>query len=57
MITKDNLAALLNHFGFTKKGNVYKKAGWFKEHEYDIYLVGCMIVGFFCLVLFCLIRG
>ena len=25
MITKDNLAALLNHFGFTKKGNVYKR--------------------------------
>lgn len=25
MITKNNLAALLNHFGFTKKGNVYKR--------------------------------
>lgn len=25
MITKDNLVALLNHFEFTKKGNVYKR--------------------------------
>ena len=40
-----------------KKGNVYKKAGWFKEHECDIYLVACTIIGFFCFVLFCLIRG
>lgn len=40
-----------------KKGNVYKKASWFKEHEEEVYKIGCVILGFFCFVLFCFIRG
>ena len=40
-----------------KKGNVYKKVGWFKEHEEEIYIIGCVILLFFCFVLFCFIRG
>lgn len=40
-----------------KKGNVYKKAGWFKENEKEIYTLGCIIVGFLCFVVAMLIRG
>ena len=40
-----------------KKGNVYRKAGWFKENEKEIYIVGCAIVAFFCFVVAILIRG
>ena len=40
-----------------KKGNVYKKASWFKENEEEIYIVGCVIVGFLCFVVAVLIRG
>ena len=40
-----------------KKGNVYKKAGWFKENEEEILTVACIVVGFFCFVVAMLIRG
>lgn len=40
-----------------KKGNVYKKSSWIKENEDDLLIIGCVIVGFFCFVLFCFIRG
>lgn len=40
-----------------KKGNVYRKVGWFKENEQDIYIMACVIVGFLCFVLAVLIRG
>lgn len=40
-----------------KKGNVYRKAGWFKENEKEIYTLGCIIVGFLCFVVTMLIRG
>ena len=40
-----------------KKGNVYRKLSWFKENEYEIYLVGCIVVGFLCFVVAVLIRG
>lgn len=40
-----------------KKGNIYKKAGWFKENEREIYLVGCVIAGLLCFILAILIRG
>ena len=40
-----------------KKGNVYKKAGWFKEYEYEILIVACTVVGFWCFILAMLIRG
>jgi hypothetical protein len=40
-----------------KRGNVYKKAGWFKEHEDDLLFLGIIIVGFFCFILAMLIRG
>lgn len=40
-----------------KKGNIYRKAGWFKEHEEEIYIVGCVIVGFLCFVIVMFIRG
>ena len=38
-----------------KKGNVYKKANWFKENEFGIYVFGCIVVGFLCVVLAILI--
>ena len=40
-----------------KKGNIYKKVSWFKEHEDEILFVGCIIVGFFCFVVAMFIRG
>ncbi len=40
-----------------KKGNVYKKASWFKENEEEIFIVACVVVGFFCFVVAMLIRG
>lgn len=40
-----------------KKGNVYKKATWFKEHEDDIYTISCIIIGFLCFVVAMFIRG
>lgn len=40
-----------------KKGNIYRKAGWFKENEKELYILGCIILGFFCFVLAMLIRG
>jgi len=40
-----------------KKGNKYKKAGWFKEHEDNLFILGCAISGFLCLVFAILIRG
>lgn len=40
-----------------KKGNVYRRAGWWKENEEEIYTLGCVIVGFFCFVLAMFIRG
>lgn len=40
-----------------KKGNVYRKAGWFKENEYEIYVIGCVIIGFLCFVVAMFIRG
>jgi hypothetical protein len=40
-----------------KKGDIYKKAGWFKENEERIYIVACAIVAFLCFVLAVLIRG
>lgn len=30
-----------------QKGNTYKKAGWLKEHENEIYIAGCVVL-FFC---------
>lgn len=30
-----------------RKGNIYKRAGWFKEHEEEIYIAGCVVL-FFC---------
>ena len=40
-----------------KKGNVYKRANWFQENEEKIYILGCIIVGFFCFFLAILIIG
>lgn len=40
-----------------KKGNVYKRQSWLKEHEYEILITLCIIVGFFCFVLAMIIRG
>ena len=40
-----------------KKGNIYRKANWLDENEYELYLIGCAIVGFFCFVLAMFIRG
>ena len=40
-----------------KKGNVYKKASWFKENEKELYTLGCIIAGFLCFVVAMLIRG
>ena len=40
-----------------KKGNVYKKANWFKQNECDLYLFGSVVIGFFCFVFAVLIRG
>lgn len=40
-----------------KKGNVYRKASWFKENEKEIYTLGCIVVGFLCFVVVMLIRG
>ena len=28
-----------------KKGNVYRRVSWLKEHEYEIYSVLCVITG------------
>ena len=40
-----------------KKGNIYRKTSWFKENEYEIYFIGCVIVGFLCFVIAMFIRG
>ena len=40
-----------------KKGNIYRKACWFKENEKEIYILGCIIVGFLCFVVAMFIRG
>ena len=40
-----------------KKGNVYKRGSWLKEHEKDIYTIGCIIIGFLCFVVAMFIRG
>lgn len=40
-----------------KKGNVYRKANWFKQNEKEIYSFGCVILGLICYILACLIRG
>ena len=40
-----------------KKGNVYRKASWFKENEKELYTLGCIIVGFLCVVVAMFIRG
>lgn len=40
-----------------KKGNVYRKATWLDENEFEIYAVGCAIIGFLCFVVVQLIRG
>lgn len=34
-----------------KRGNVYKRAGWLKEHERELLLVGCTIISYFLIVL------
>lgn len=36
------------------KGNIYKKMSWFKEHEEEIYIVGCILVFICILILPCL---
>ena len=40
-----------------RKGNTYRKASWLKEHENDIWIIGCAIVGFAVFVMAVLIRG
>ena len=40
-----------------KKGNIYRKANFFERNKFEIYLLGSVIVGFFCFVLAVLIRG
>lgn len=40
-----------------RKGNTYRKASWLKEHEKDIWIIGCVIVGFAVFVMAMLIRG
>ena len=40
-----------------KKGNVYRKASWFKENEKELYTLGCIITGFLCFIVAVLIRG
>lgn len=40
-----------------KRGNVYRKANWFQQNEYEIYVIGCTVVGFFCFVVAMFIRG
>jgi hypothetical protein len=38
-----------------KKGNVYKKAGWWKENEYDICKMMCFVLFILNLVMIRLI--
>lgn len=33
-----------------KRGNVYKKAGWLKEHEEELLMIGCTFLVYFLLV-------
>lgn len=40
-----------------KKGNIYRKAGWFKEHEFEMLVAACAVTGFWCFILAMLIRG
>ena len=40
-----------------KKGNTYRKVSWLKEHENDIWIIGCTIMGFAVFVMAMLIRG
>lgn len=37
-----------------QKGNIYKKASWFKEHEEEIYIAGCVVL-FFCAFAFAIL--
>ena len=38
-----------------QEGNVYRRVGLFKENEFGIYVFGCVVVGFLCIVLAVLI--
>lgn len=40
-----------------KKGNVYRKAGWFREHEKEIFTLLCIAAGFAVFVMAEVIRG
>jgi hypothetical protein len=40
-----------------RKGNTYRKAGWLKEHEYDIWFVLCAILGIAIFIVAMLIKG
>lgn len=40
-----------------KKGNVYKKAGWWKENEADIWKIICLVLFILNLVMIRLMFG
>lgn len=40
-----------------KKGNIYRKANWFKRNEKEIYTILSSILGLIAFILACLIRG
>lgn len=40
-----------------KKGNIYRKANWFKRNEKEIYIILCTVLFIIDFILVCLIRG
>lgn len=40
-----------------KKGNIYRKANWFKQNEKEIYIIFCAVLFVIDFILACLIRG
>ena len=40
-----------------RKGNVYRKQSWLKEHRQELMIIGCVIVGYGIFILAWFIRG
>lgn len=42
---------------YVKKGNVYRRRSWLKEHEEELWILGCFCVVFAGLVMGFIIGG
>ena len=40
-----------------KKGNVYKKAGWLKEHKSELCIFGCIVLCYAIIIIAFMLWG